>query len=135
MWEVALALVRLVPQKVGMAFLSAKNLSEARAEIRALRKSVRYYIKRANDNSAVAADQRARRFALEQELDAIEKTWHIRAPLVRYIERNVSKPMPPKIVPGPVRYIICWHERPAGFFGRAGDRIDRLFKRGAPHAS
>ena len=109
-----------------MSKLSDK-LKAARAEIRALRKSVRYYIDRANRTSATAEEQRARRLALEEELDAMEDTWLNRKPVVQYVERTIYKPMPPKIVPGPIRYFTDWRERSAGFFGRLGDRIDRLF--------
>jgi hypothetical protein len=90
-------------------------------------------------------ERRARRLALEEELALIEGTW-LRSIVVvpRYVERLVYKPMPQKVVlkPGPVVYVdrpvdriveriaervvTCWSSRSAGFFGRLGDKIDRL---------
>jgi hypothetical protein len=75
-------------------------------------------------------EQRARRLALEQELRALEETWADLDPVNKFIERKVYTPMPQKLVvlkPGPVVYVDRWSSRSAGFFGRLGDKIDRVF--------
>jgi hypothetical protein len=91
------------------------------------------------------AEQRARRLAVEQELEAMARISAGRTVVTRWRERKVYKPMPPREVvkvqtivqhvkvPVPVDRPVLIdvpgpaYERPAGFFGRLGDRIDRWF--------
>lgn len=96
------------------------------------------------------AEERARRLAVEQELEAMADLCLRTEPLIRHVERRVYKPMPPqiifvrpveriidrpveRIVDRPVLIDVPGHayERPAGFFGRLGDRLDRMFRSAA----
>lgn len=96
-------------------------------------------------NEGAADEFRRRNANLEDENRSLAKMFAERKPIVevRYYEPRETKPMPPREVkvrvmpdrikvivpagimlvdvPGPVR------DRPAGFFGRLGDHIDRLF--------
>lgn len=78
----------------------------------------------------LAEEQRARRMALEEELRALEGTWGQTKPVVRYVERKMYTPMPPKEVKvrtveyrDRIKYLV----KPLGFFGRLGDKIDRFW--------
>lgn len=109
------------------------TLAEALEQIASLKCSVAYYIRDAEKSAAQAQEQLARRLALEEELDATEDSWLSREPLIRFVERKVTKPMPARIEVRKISTsrtvrIIEVIERPAGPFGRLGDRIDRLFR-------
>lgn len=86
---------------------------------------------------------------MEQEIEDVLR-WQLSVPvIVRYVERKVYKPMPPTAIEGPVMYIdrpvdrpvpvekivTCWSSRSAGFFGRMGDKIDRLLGLWRPDGS
>lgn len=117
------------------------QLDAARAEIEQLNVSVSLYIKQAGDAVGFGAEQRRRRLELEEEMAASNEAFlHRDPPIICYVERKVSRPMPPKEVRGPVKYIdrdrFVDREverivevpvtRPAGLFGRIGDKIDRF---------
>lgn len=91
---------------------------------------------------AQVEEQRTRRIDLEQELASMEETWRTREPTgIRYVERKVYTPMPPRIIKikGPTRTVyvdrpnqvetifVRDNERKPGFFGRIGDTIDGWF--------
>lgn len=88
-------------------------------------------------------EQRSRRLAAEAEFADYIAAESRRVPAIRYVERKVYTPMPPREIvrriyyphtvtvayPVEVDRIVVerrWAERPAGFFGRLGDRIDKF---------
>lgn len=120
-----------------MTAAQKKTIANQRAAIASLENSVRFYIDRMGQAQREAREQRRRRLAQEEEIPFIDRQSGRGAvqtePVVKYIERKVYKPMPPKLIPFPV-YIDCFVEpvvvpKPLKFFGRLGDRIDRLLKK------
>ena len=84
------------------------RLADALREVRKLRASVQ--------------EQRARRIEIEEELAASNQAYLERPPAVtKFVERKVYTPMPPRELKTRHYFPV---DRPAGIFGRLGDRID-----------
>jgi hypothetical protein len=114
------------------------TLDEALVQIVVLkesgRQSIDYYLAEASRWAREAEEQRARRLAIEEEVDGMADLCLKTERPVRYIERRVYKPMPTQAVIKQstvvrVVKIVEEIERPARFFGRLGDKIDAFFGR------
>ena len=102
------------------------------ARIDELEESVTHYILLAGQAWAAAEEQRNRRLEIEEELAVGQVAFREREPQIKFIERKVYQPMPAREVVKRIYVdrtvkIIEWQERPAGFFGRIADRLDRIF--------